>query len=114
MWRDRHWPHRRAIDEDVGEMAVGGRRVAAFREDADAVGGAGAADAADGEAGFHNGRMGYGGAVGAAALGTDADHRPALDIQPGPADQEVTDHRVEPRVIDHVVYVAVLVVVLPA
>src|SRR3546814_351985 len=91
------------------------RRLRAARlEQADLVAHRAVAEMADAQAGLDLLRKGEGRLVAAGALGADADHDASVDVEPTRADQVGVDRRVEVGVVDHVVHVAVDVVVHPA
>src|SRR5689334_12784874 len=112
--RNRHRPARLAVDEDVDEMAGGGGLFLAAAEEADLIAHAGVAEPTDSESRVdHAGKL-EGAVEAALALHRDADHRTLVDVEPARLDQVLVDDRVEVRVVDHVVHVAVDVVVHPS
>ena len=96
------------------EVASGGGRRIALAEESDLVAHRGVAELPDPQAHLHHVRKSERGMELAEGLHGDADHPIAVDVEPAGANQVFVDDGVEVAVIDHVVDVAVDIVVHPA
>jgi len=106
--------HGRALDEDVDEMAGRGRFRIPCGEQSDFVTNAGVTQFSDPEPGIDDLRERQRFPELAHGFDGDADDRRLVDIETPLVNQVPVDHRIEVRIIDHVIDVAVDVVIHPA
>src|SRR3954453_23711947 len=102
-----------AVHVDVHEVALGGGDVFALAEDAELVAHAAGAQVGHAHTDLHRLRKGERAVVAAPRLHHQADHGARGGAGDAAGGQEAVDGGVEERVVDHVVHVAVRVVVHP-
>jgi hypothetical protein len=103
-----------AVDVDVDEMPAGGRQRIVVAEQPDLVPDAARPELRHPDAGVDDVREGDRAEVIALCLDDEADDRARPDVERALLDEVLVHHRVEVRVVDDVVHVAVDVVVHPA
>ena len=99
---------------DVDEMAFRGRRFMAGGEQAHLPTHAAVAEFGDAQAGLHDFGEGDGAIVPAAGFHHQADGVAMVDVEQALLDQPGVHHGIEPAIIDHVVDVAIGIIVHPA